>query len=902
MLHNSAVRILCLVAYVSVLYIVGSLIFTKGFLLKRNVVAENSTCRVDFAKYSSGENHGTQGCWLHRRFDKAVIIIIDALRNITRLLDKDTLLLVMGDHGMTSTGDHGGDSSEEIDAGLFIYSKSPITTANKPQTDYRTVSQIDIVPTVSLLLGLPIPFSNLGSVITDLFAYCSWSKESHIKEVYHIVEALRVNANQMNNYITHYMRTSSDLPSHKIAILQAKLTTAENRLQRLVTDMFIHNKEENAHEVLHDLEKEYRNFMFQMKEICREIWAKFDHGSMGFGIMFLIVAVAVNIYILCVVQDFSQDKWDGSIIIVLAVSIVFLVFSLLQVYLESSSVQILGFMLGLFDLVALAIIVQVTTSNRTERKPLQKTKYSNTWITLDTFVSTIVIALSILAYFSNSFVVFEDDLSLFCSQTMVWYICAKIVFCILKDKAFKESNKSKLKGSKPTDIRKVLVSSLLPVVVTTTACSLCIRLSANYRQKREEQLTLDLLNKDSQSEESTSMAESKNVQFFVSTAMLVLTFYLPRKWLKESGNLNGVNFTVLCARYLVPLAAVSTMFYWALHCLPVKVLDSLPVWQQTVLAEVVYVVVVVASVIFTVSPLLVYMQPKHGKQFSVPSETQGKDLVGKLYSYIKSTWTEENQAEVVVNGQSEVPRVYGLGTVFSGAIVYNGLLLLLVLSLLLGSSLAPSILCAVAAMFFFLELFSIAVKVCRDSDLILPGLVAWLCMMWTFFYGFGHQATIPAIRFEAAFVGFHGDWENKLLPAAMITSNMFAAEILFTFLSPLLILWPCTKGPISGFLFPSRHGEAGWQGDYVMFNNRPVFRELLLKLVSTTYLIQGLKLLGCIIATTIHRRHLMVWKIFAPRFVYQAISSFSVFAVALLFLATLLRVEKALGHWTEKLK
>lgn len=80
MVNNSAVKIVCLFGYVSVLYIVGTLIFTKGFLLKRNVVAENSTCRVDFAKYSSGENHGTQGCWLHRRFDKAVLIIIDALR------------------------------------------------------------------------------------------------------------------------------------------------------------------------------------------------------------------------------------------------------------------------------------------------------------------------------------------------------------------------------------------------------------------------------------------------------------------------------------------------------------------------------------------------------------------------------------------------------------------------------------------------------------------------------------------------------------------------------------------------------------------------------------------------------------------------------------------------------
>ena len=60
-------------------YIFGSLIFTKGFLLKRVVVNKNSSCHVDFAKYNN-DVHGEEGCWLHRRFNKAIIIIIDALR------------------------------------------------------------------------------------------------------------------------------------------------------------------------------------------------------------------------------------------------------------------------------------------------------------------------------------------------------------------------------------------------------------------------------------------------------------------------------------------------------------------------------------------------------------------------------------------------------------------------------------------------------------------------------------------------------------------------------------------------------------------------------------------------------------------------------------------------------
>ncbi len=45
------------------------------------------------------------------------------IRDVIRELDEETILFVMGDHGMTHTGDHGGDSQSEIDSVLFVYSK-----------------------------------------------------------------------------------------------------------------------------------------------------------------------------------------------------------------------------------------------------------------------------------------------------------------------------------------------------------------------------------------------------------------------------------------------------------------------------------------------------------------------------------------------------------------------------------------------------------------------------------------------------------------------------------------------------------------------------------------------------------------------------------------------------------
>lgn len=64
-------------------------------------------------------------------------ILID--RNVTRQLSEDTVLFVLGDHGMTVTGDHGGDSEDELTAGLFIYSPAKITLSQPVQVKVNSI-------------------------------------------------------------------------------------------------------------------------------------------------------------------------------------------------------------------------------------------------------------------------------------------------------------------------------------------------------------------------------------------------------------------------------------------------------------------------------------------------------------------------------------------------------------------------------------------------------------------------------------------------------------------------------------------------------------------------------------------------------------------------------------------
>jgi len=53
------------------------------------------------------------------------------LSEVVNAVDDESLVLVFGDHGMTSTGDHGGETDLETNAALLVYSKLPLFNQNQ---------------------------------------------------------------------------------------------------------------------------------------------------------------------------------------------------------------------------------------------------------------------------------------------------------------------------------------------------------------------------------------------------------------------------------------------------------------------------------------------------------------------------------------------------------------------------------------------------------------------------------------------------------------------------------------------------------------------------------------------------------------------------------------------------
>ncbi|WLF78026.1 major facilitator super transporter protein [Lodderomyces elongisporus] len=86
--------------------------------------------------------------------------------------NQETVLIVMGDHGMNEVGNHGGSSPGETSAALTfispkfnVYNDNTRTGEQKKYDEYdfyNSISQIDLVPAIAGLLNFPIPKNSLG--------------------------------------------------------------------------------------------------------------------------------------------------------------------------------------------------------------------------------------------------------------------------------------------------------------------------------------------------------------------------------------------------------------------------------------------------------------------------------------------------------------------------------------------------------------------------------------------------------------------------------------------------------------------------------------------------------------------------------------------------------------------
>jgi GPI ethanolamine phosphate transferase 3 subunit O len=217
------------------------------------------------------------------------------LRDIVAALDEETLLVVMGDHGMDSKGDHGGESDDEVEAALWMYSKKGVFGRTNPDfvippqtAKERPLSQIDLVPTLSLLLGLPIPFNNLGKPIEEAFAGRKGEDWGNLAAV------ARATAAAIKRYQSAYYKARSLDESTVNRSPRALWDKAESALSTKFS-------KDESWKAGYEMFSAYQQ---EILRICRSLWARFDVPSMIQGIAILAAGLLVLVmYARGVVDD-----------------------------------------------------------------------------------------------------------------------------------------------------------------------------------------------------------------------------------------------------------------------------------------------------------------------------------------------------------------------------------------------------------------------------------------------------------------------------------------------------------------------------------------------------------------------------------------------------------------------
>uniref|UniRef100_A0A2K5DBQ3 GPI ethanolamine phosphate transferase 3, catalytic subunit n=1 Tax=Aotus nancymaae TaxID=37293 RepID=A0A2K5DBQ3_AOTNA len=221
-----------------------------------------------------GHKHGPH----HPEMAKKLSQMDQVIQGLVEHLENDTLLVVAGDHGMTTNGDHGGDSELEVSAALFLYSPTALFPSTPPE-EPEVIPQVSLVPTLALLLGLPIPFGNIGEVMAEVF---SGSEDSQpLSSALAQASALHLNAQQVSRFLHTYSAATENLQAKKLHQLQKLFSKASADYQWLL------QRPRGAEATLPTVIAELQQFLRGARAMCIESWARF---SLSFLLLHLLAA------------------------------------------------------------------------------------------------------------------------------------------------------------------------------------------------------------------------------------------------------------------------------------------------------------------------------------------------------------------------------------------------------------------------------------------------------------------------------------------------------------------------------------------------------------------------------------------------------------------------------------
>jgi phosphatidylinositol glycan class O len=570
-------------------------------------------------------------------------------------------------------GDHGGDSDAEVTAAMFVFSPKPLlSTEIFPHSD--TVNQVDLVPTLSTILGLPIPYANLGAVILEALPSLNGGKDI-LSDLKFALKALWENVQQMMEYTRQYSIKSSQFSQEKLNQLLRNYTTLKENIK------FVSSSEDFVNFYSHA-----KGYLSLVKRMCEEVWVQFDTVYMYSGLLLTFLLVFFMFLLVDGIPgDQLREVLSGTFLYIVFGGLFFTAIGTWICYLINlvDNVEIsMYFSTGILSVIMVAV--------GTIRSWVAIINHWQNQIKLSDWPSVIgrvLLLLTLCGLFSNSYIVEEARVLSYFILTMAWLL----VYHFRPLGRVKASEKQFASWYN----KALLTPFKLKLIMFATLLSVLVRLSQYYWLCREEQTGCEsFATHKAHSFASLVSMRYCNSQCLFTLICLALFATVARIWLRSCGNLVGFSLTVTSARYGPTIIVVCTGGFWVLQSLPKDTKSKLFLpWQIQFLPWIIYAVVCVVLVTSFFQPLNIFVVPKRKESMTFPVYGQ-TNIIPHLFSQMKELMRGQSKSGIGGrddNVGKDLPIVYGLATVYSSALVNIGVFVCLLVALLLGDALAPSV-------------------------------------------------------------------------------------------------------------------------------------------------------------------------------------------------------------------
>ncbi|KAK8861423.1 hypothetical protein IAR55_002242 [Kwoniella newhampshirensis] len=784
----------------------------------------------------------------HRETMKTKLEQMDqVLRKVVESIDDETLLVVLGDHGMDDKGNHGGDSEMETSAAMWLYSKGsrltfspsselggthqiealPTYTFPGSSTPLRHINQIDIVPTLSLLLGIPIPYNNLGSVIPECFA----------EDLSTLEIATRVNADQIDRYVQTYGDRAVlhalagpgaqaraaveavklfDVPAH-----QEVATKGEGKISSWIRKHTPSEHQQATEQdprltaALHTSINAHRHYTLEALRHLRALWAQFSLPLILVGSLILGLSVLTLIALYVGVRN-NGVNWD-----------VYARLALETATMASGVVaSVAGTVAGIYTAqppvaIKTFIVVSAIVSEIVLILPLfvrRRSSFFSTWtFSINRAIGPLLLFAHSVSFASNSFIMWEDRMVLFLLTTI------PVIYLI------------KALSAPTADMR-------IKIILLSIAYAIIIRLVGTVTICREEQQPYCRV--------TFYSGLTTTPPAWVLIALIPLALQLPRAiglTLAKSKSLGGpaTFFIGVLWRSILVTNAV----YWILEWLEshqrlkperIPLVKLAKVW---IARTSVGVTLGAMPYVWLTSPLCISVEKR-------ADQTNGKEDV-VVYGFANAFGSTYILFLLVPFALTH------LVTLPMGQITLSAMLVALLVylelvdtrrdAIVLSQSFSSSALTSAGTGPGSFDPSDLSTTIVRPSftDIVPIALGGFVT-----FFATGHQAVLSSIQWKSAFIGF----ETVTYPFSplLVIVNTFGPFFLSAITIPLLALWNVSPRPGTGSTVPTLAHSLQLSLAFLIYHTAVLFASA----ITAAWL----------------RRHLMVWKVFAPRFMMSGIT------------------------------